>query len=140
MIFLIHFRSVIIIGHSMAIDIVCGTSYIIYLFAITEKDVSYLSEQKKELDKKKLDMVNTETKISETELKIAELTNELDPITEKIKAIEKLQKNLIEFETKKDKFKNRLLLIFAYMMALVRIYRYAALPLGQAINRDFHLL
>lgn len=71
------------------------------------QEVEHLTEKKEELDKKKLDMVNTETRISEEELKMAELTSELTPISEKIRAIVTLQKNLVAYESKKEKMKNK---------------------------------
>ncbi|CAH2096290.1 unnamed protein product [Euphydryas editha] len=75
---------------------------------LLEQGVAHLTEKKEELDKKKLDLVNTETRISEAELKISELSHELKPLTEKINAIETLQKNLLAFESKRDKIKTRL--------------------------------
>lgn len=45
--------------------------------------------------------------MSEAELKISELSQELKPLTEKINAIETLQKNLLAFESKRDKIKTR---------------------------------
>ncbi|XP_045773017.1 DNA repair protein RAD50 [Maniola jurtina] len=73
-----------------------------------EQEVAHLTEKKQDLDKKKLDLVNTESRISEAEIKISELKAELEPITEKIKAIETLQKNLISYETTREKIKSRL--------------------------------
>lgn len=69
--------------------------------------MQYLTEQKAELDKKKLNVINDETRISEAELKISEITQQLNPITEKLKAIEMLQKNLVAFESKREKIKTR---------------------------------
>lgn len=66
-----------------------------------------MKEKKQDLDKKKLDLVNTESQISEAEIKIAKLSHELKPITEKLNAIETLQKNLVDFETKREKIKTR---------------------------------
>ncbi|KAI8434975.1 hypothetical protein MSG28_003429 [Choristoneura fumiferana] len=42
------------------------------------------------------------------EIKISEITQQLNPITEKLKAIETLQKNLVAFESKREKIKTRL--------------------------------
>ncbi|XP_047503353.1 DNA repair protein RAD50 [Pieris napi] len=75
---------------------------------LLEQEVAHLTDKKQELDKKKLDLVNTESRISESELKLLELTHELKPISEKINAIVALQKNLVLFETKKEKIKTRL--------------------------------
>ncbi|XP_038209625.1 DNA repair protein RAD50 [Zerene cesonia] len=75
---------------------------------LLEQEVAHLTDKKQELDKKKLDVVNTESRISEAELKLSELTHELNPITEKINAIVVLQKNLVSFESKKEKIKTRL--------------------------------
>ncbi|XP_046965547.1 DNA repair protein RAD50 [Vanessa cardui] len=75
---------------------------------LLEQGVAHLTEKKQDLDMKKLDLVNTETRISEAELRIAEYSQELKPLTEKINAIETLQKNLLAFESKRDKIKTRL--------------------------------
>ncbi|XP_026327377.1 DNA repair protein RAD50 isoform X2 [Hyposmocoma kahamanoa] len=48
------------------------------------------------------------SRISENELKVAELTKELKPVTEKIAAVETLQRNLVQWETKRDKIKTKL--------------------------------
>lgn len=74
---------------------------------ISEQEVAHLTDKKQELDKKKLDVVNTESRISESELKLGELTQELNPISEKLNAIVALQKNLVMFQTKKEKIKIR---------------------------------
>ncbi|KAI5644326.1 AAA domain-containing protein [Phthorimaea operculella] len=75
---------------------------------LLELEVTHLTERKQDVDKKKLEAVNTETKISESELKVAELSTELKPITEKLTAIETLQKNLVQWETKREKIKAKL--------------------------------
>lgn len=72
-----------------------------------EQEVSFLKEKKQDLDKKKLDVVNTETTISEVELKEAELSQEIKPITEKLVAIKTLENNLVSFESKREKIKVR---------------------------------
>ncbi|XP_061383704.1 DNA repair protein RAD50 [Danaus plexippus] len=72
------------------------------------QQVSYWTEKKEDLDKKKLDLVNTKTRMSEAEEKILELSTELRPISEKLNAIETLQKNLVSFESAREKIKNRL--------------------------------
>ncbi|KOB70029.1 putative RAD50-like protein [Operophtera brumata] len=68
-------------------------------------EVSFLTEKKQDLDKKKLDVVNTETRISEAELKVVELTQELKPVSEKLSAIKVLENDLLSFETKREKIK-----------------------------------
>ncbi|XP_050682085.1 DNA repair protein RAD50 [Leptidea sinapis] len=75
---------------------------------LLEQEVAHLTEKKEDLDKKKLDVINTESRISEAEIKLAELTQEIKPITEKLNAIVELQKNLVAFESKKEKIKTRL--------------------------------
>ncbi|KAM3965158.1 DNA repair protein rad50 [Aphomia sociella] len=75
---------------------------------LLEQEVLSLTDKKEDLDKKKLEMVNTETNISENELKIAEMAQELKPITEKIKSIQNLEKELAMFEANKEKIKSRL--------------------------------
>ncbi|CAH0398401.1 unnamed protein product [Chilo suppressalis] len=75
---------------------------------ILEIEVASLLDKKKDLDKKKLEVVNTETRISENELKIAELSQELKPISEKLNAIVNLEKNIIEFESNKKNIENML--------------------------------
>ncbi|XP_041979213.1 DNA repair protein RAD50 [Aricia agestis] len=75
---------------------------------LLDQEVAFLTEKKQDLDKKKLDIVNTETSISEAELKIAELAKELKPVTEQLTAIETLQKELVSFESKKERIKNKL--------------------------------
>ncbi|XP_072949132.1 DNA repair protein RAD50-like [Epargyreus clarus] len=75
---------------------------------LLEQEVGHLTDEKQELDKRKLDVVNTETRISEAEIRVSELTKELTPITEKINSIETLQKNLVEFESEREKAKNKL--------------------------------
>lgn len=77
----------------------------------TGQQVSYWTEKKEDLDKKKLDLVNTKTRMSEAEEKILELSTELRPISEKLNAIETLQKNLVSFESAREKIKNRYILI-----------------------------
>lgn len=66
-----------------------------------------MTEKKEDLDKKKLEVVNTETRISEAELKVAGLSEELKPITEKLSAISTLESNIVAFEAKKEKLKNK---------------------------------
>ncbi|XP_063825503.1 DNA repair protein RAD50 [Ostrinia nubilalis] len=75
---------------------------------LLEQEVAHLTEKKEDLDKKKLDVINTETRISEAELKVAELTQELKPISEKLSAITTLENNIVAFEAKKEKIKNKL--------------------------------
>ncbi|XP_063536306.1 DNA repair protein RAD50-like isoform X2 [Cydia strobilella] len=75
---------------------------------LLEQSVAHLTEQKEELDKKKLNVVNDESRISDAELKVSKITQELNPITEKLKAIETIQKNLVAFESKREKIKARL--------------------------------
>lgn len=74
---------------------------------ISAQEVSFLTEKKQDLDKKKLEVVNTETRISEAELKVAELSQELKPITEKLSAIKVLEYDLLSFESKREKIKLR---------------------------------
>lgn len=51
--------------------------------------------------------MNTETRISEAELTVAKVAQDLKPISEKITAIEKLQKNLVTYESNREKVKTR---------------------------------
>ncbi|KAJ0176692.1 hypothetical protein K1T71_007871 [Dendrolimus kikuchii] len=75
---------------------------------LLEQEVGFLTDKKKDLDKKKLEVVDTESKISEFELKVAELVQEVKPITEKLQAIRTLEHNLLSYETKREKIKVRL--------------------------------
>ncbi|XP_053609977.1 DNA repair protein RAD50 [Plodia interpunctella] len=78
------------------------------ILKLLEQEVSILTEKKEDLDKKKLEVVNGESEISEAELKLAELTTELKAITDKIKAISQLERNILTFETEKEKIKTKL--------------------------------
>ncbi|CAG9786668.1 unnamed protein product [Diatraea saccharalis] len=75
---------------------------------ILEIEVASLKDKKNYLDKKKLEVVNTESRISENEIKINELTEELKPVSEKLNAIVSLEKNILAFETNKERIKTRL--------------------------------
>lgn len=75
---------------------------------LLEQEVAHLTEKKQDLDKKKLNVVNTETNISQTEIKVTELTQELKPVNEKLSAIKTLENNLLSYETKREKINMRL--------------------------------
>ena len=64
-----------------------------------------MEEQKKDLDKKKLDVVNTETRISETELKLCEMKKDMKPIEEKLSTIKSLETQLTTYDNKLGKLK-----------------------------------
>lgn len=74
---------------------------------IAELEAAHLKEKKQELDKKKAETVDTQSRISENELKVVELTKDLKPVSEKLAAVETLQKNLLQWEAKRDKIKNK---------------------------------
>lgn len=80
--------------------------YLINKFLI-EQEVGFLTDKKKDLDKKKLEVVDTESKISEFELKVSELVQEIKPLTEKLQAIRTLEHNLLSYESKREKIKVR---------------------------------
>lgn len=78
--------------------------YILFMIS-TELESAHLREKKQDLDKKKAETVDTESRMSENELRVAELTQQLKPVTEKLAAIETLQRNLLQWESKRDKIK-----------------------------------
>lgn len=82
-------------------------NYAIDIKVLTER-VALLEEQKRDLDKKKLDVMNTETTISETEQKQTELINDLKPIEEKLQNIKAVETTVATYDTKLGKLKVKL--------------------------------
>lgn len=75
---------------------------------LSEQTVNHLAERKQEVDKKKMDVVTTQEKISTAELKIQELDEKIKPVIEKLKKIAVIEKDLIKYETEREKAKARL--------------------------------
>ncbi|KAI8436566.1 hypothetical protein MSG28_010093 [Choristoneura fumiferana] len=73
-----------------------------------EQEVDYLFVKKEELEKKKVDVENTEALITEVNTRVEELSKELEGVTAKLDSIKTIEKSIVGLENKRDKIKVKL--------------------------------
>ncbi|GBP22396.1 DNA repair protein RAD50 [Eumeta japonica] len=74
---------------------------------LLDQEVRFLLEKKEEMDKKKLDIVNTGTRITEAEEKMTSLAIELKKVTDMLDAIRIVEKNLDKAKSKLEHCKTQ---------------------------------